>query len=50
MELILVPKLPLGNALVIKALLCCLVTGVTAGDLKDQGEEGKRGKGAPCAP
>ena len=50
MELILVPKLPLGNALVIKALLCFLVTGVTAVDLKEQGEEGERGKDAPCTP
>ena len=47
MELILVPKLPLGNGLVIKALLCFLVTGVTAVDLKEQGVEGKRGNG--CA-
>ena len=48
MEIILVPKLPLGNALVIKALLCVLVTRVTAMDLKEQGEEGKRGN-AGCA-
>jgi len=43
MEIILVPKLPLGNALVIKALLCVFVNRVTAMDLKEQGEEGKRG-------
>jgi len=47
MELILVPKLPLGNGLVIKALLGFLVTWVTAVDLKERGEESKRGYGCP---
>jgi hypothetical protein len=41
--LILVPKLPLGNGLVSKALLCFLVTWVTAVDLKERGVESKRG-------
>jgi hypothetical protein len=43
MELILVPKLPLGNALVIKALLCVIVTSLPRWIYKSRGKRGNVG-------